>query len=165
MALNQTDALNEEIGLAPDANQFLTFSLGDEMYGVDILKVQEIKGHVPATRIPNAPRDVNGVLNLRGTIVPIVDLRRKFNLEPVEYDQFTCIVVVVVCNRVMGMIVDSVSEVMNIPPTDIQPPPDFGNTVGAGLLRGMGKVGDKLIILLDIEAVLLGDNAGIGLAA
>jgi purine-binding chemotaxis protein CheW len=165
MALNQTEALKEEIGLTPDANQFLTFSLGDEEYGVDILKVQEIKGYVPATRIPNAPPDVNGVLNLRGTIVPIVDLRCKFNLEAVEYDQFTCIVVLVVQNRVIGMIVDSVSEVMNIPPADIQPPPDFGNNVDANMLRGMGKVGDKLIILLDIEAVLIGQGVGMKLAA
>jgi purine-binding chemotaxis protein CheW len=165
MALNQMEALNQDIGLTADANQFLTFSLGDEEYGVDILKVQEIKGYVPATRIPNAPPDVNGVLNLRGTIVPIVDLRRKFCLESVEYDQFTCIVVVVVRGRVMGMIVDSVSEVMNIPPADIQPPPDFGNSINTNLLRGMGKVGDKLIILLDIEAVLLGDGTGISAAA
>jgi len=165
MALNQAEAIGQEIGLTPDANQFLTFSLGDEEYGVDILKVQEIKGYVPATRIPNAPPDVNGVLNLRGTIVPIVDLRRKFNLESVEYDQFTCIVVLVVQKRVIGMIVDSVSEVMNIPPADIQPPPDFGNSVSSNLLRGMAKVGDKLIILLDIEAVLLGDISSIAAAA
>ena len=165
MAVNQIETLNNAIGQTADANQFLTFSLGDEEYGVDILKVQEIKGYVPATRIPNAPPDVNGVLNLRGTIVPIVDLRRKFNLESVEYDQFTCIVVLVVQKRVIGMIVDSVSEVMNIPPADIQPPPDFGNNVDANMLRGMGKVGDKLIILLDIEAVLIGQGVGMKLAA
>jgi purine-binding chemotaxis protein CheW len=165
MAVNQIESLNNAIGQTPDANQFLTFSLGDEEYGVDILKVQEIKGYVPATRIPNAPPDVNGVLNLRGTIVPIVDLRRKFNLESVEYDQFTCIVVLVVQNRVIGMIVDSVSEVMNIPPADIQPPPDFGSSVSTTLLRGMAKVGDKLIILLDIESVLLGDTAALAAAA
>lgn len=165
MAVNQIDMLNEEIGLSADANQFLTFSLGEEEYGVDILKVQEIKGYVPATRIPNSPHDVNGVLNLRGTIVPIVDLRRKFGLEPAEYDQFTCIVVVVVQERVMGMIVDGVSEVMNIPPGDIQPPPDFGNSMSSNTLRGMAKVGEKLIILLDIDTVLLGDSAGMSFAA
>ena len=142
----------------------MTFSLGDEEYGVDILKVQEIKGYVPTTRIPNSPHDVRGVLNLRGTIVPIVDLRRKFNLEEIAYDQFTAIVVVVVQGRVMGMVVDSVSEVMSIPPADIQPPPDFGSLNGS-MLRGMAKVGDNLIILLDIDAVLLGENAGLALAA
>ena len=149
---------------AADVNQFLTFSLGDEEYGVDILKVQEIKGYVPTTRIPNSPSEVRGVLNLRGTIVPIVDLRRKFGLEETEYDQFTAIVVVALQGRVMGMVVDSVSEVMSIPPGDIQPPPDFGGMSGS-LLRGMAKVGEKLIILLDIDAVLIGENAGFSLAA
>lgn len=165
MAINQSETVSSEIGLSADANQFLTFSLGDEEYGVDILKVQEIKGYVATTRIPNSPHDVVGVLNLRGTIVPIIDLRRKFGLETIEYDQFTAIVVVVVQNRVMGMIVDSVSEVMNIPPSDIQPPPDLGAGSGSNLLRGMGKVGDKLIILLDIEAALLGESAGMSFAA
>ena len=132
---------------------------------MDILKVQEIKGYVPTTRIPNAPQDVVGVLNLRGTIVPIVDLRRKFNLDIVEYDPFTAIVVVVVQNRVMGMIVDSVSEVMNIPSKDIQAAPDFGNSLGGNMLRGMGKVGDKLIILLDIDVVMLGESAAMSFAA
>lgn len=165
MATEQTDVLNQENLLSADANQFLTFSLGEEEYGVDILKVQEIKGYVPATRVPNAPTDVIGVLNLRGTIVPIVDLRRKFGLDAAEYDQFTCIVVVVVQNRVMGMIVDSVSEVMNIPPSDIQPPPDLGNSMSASMLRGMAKVGENLVILLDIDMVLMGESANMSFAA
>ena len=160
MAVDQLLAVNQETGLSADSNQFLTFSLGEEEYGVDILKVQEIKGYVPTTRIPNAPQDVVGVLNLRGTIVPIVDLRRKFGLEMTEYDQFTAIVVVVVQGRVMGMIVDSVSEVMSIPPGDIQPPPDFGASLSGNTLQGMAKVGEKLIILLDIDTVLLGDSVG-----
>ena len=115
MALKEADLSAGEAGPSADANQFLTFSLGEEGYGVDILKVQEIKGYVATTRIPNSPPDLVGVLNLRGTIVPIVDLRRKFGLDSVEYNQFTAIVVVVVRGRVMGMIVDSVSEVVNIP--------------------------------------------------
>ena len=158
--MNQTG-----IDLNSDTNQFLTFSLGDEEYGVDILKVQEIKGYVTTTRIPNSPPEVTGVLNLRGTIVPIVDLRRKFGLPVLDYDQFTAIVVVVVAGKVMGMIVDSVSEVVNIPPSDIQPPPEFGNSMTASQLRGMGRLGDKLIILLDIEQVLVGDRSGMALAA
>lgn len=158
-------SLRLETGASADTNQFLTFSLGEEEYGVDILKVQEIKGYVPTTRIPNAPSEIKGVLNLRGTIVPIVDLRCKFGLEAVEYDQFTAIVVVVVQNRVMGMIVDSVSEVMNIPTCDIQPPPDFGSSMSTSALRGMAKVGEKLIILLDIDIVLLGESAGMSFAA
>jgi purine-binding chemotaxis protein CheW len=142
--------------LAAHANQFLTFSLADEEYGVDILKVQEIKGYVPTTKIPNSPPEVTGVLNLRGTIVPIVDLRTRFNLPEATYDQFTVIVVVVVQERVMGMIVDSVSEVMNIQAEDIQPPPALGSQYAGGL-KGLGKVGDKLVILLDIDAVLLNE--------
>jgi purine-binding chemotaxis protein CheW len=147
----QTKAAN-----AAQASQFLTFSLADEEYGVDILKVQEIKAYVPTTRIPNAPAEVTGVLNLRGTIVPIVDLRTKFGLPEATYDQFTVIVIVVVQERVMGMIVDSVSEVMNIALQDIQPAPDLGKKSAKGL-KGLGKVEDKLIILLDIDAVLLED--------
>lgn len=157
MSLDQIKLPNEGADLAAHANQFLTFSLADEEYGVDILKVQEIKGYVETTRIPNSPPEVKGVLNLRGTIVPIVDLRKKFNLPDAEFDQFTVIVVVVVQERVMGMIVDSVSEVMNIQAEDIQPPPQIGHAAGA--LRGLGKVQDKLIILLDIDAVLLGEAA------
>ena len=150
--------------MTEDTQQFLTFSLGEEEYGVDILKVQEIKGYVPTTRLPNAPPDVRGVLNLRGTIVPIVDLRCKFGLEAIQYDPFTAIVVVVVQNRIMGVIVDSVSEVMSIPASDIQPAPDFGSVHG-NQLRGMAKVGDKLVILLDIDAVLVDDGFGMSMAA
>ena len=154
-----------ESGASADANQFLTFSLGEEEYGVDILKVQEIKGYVPTTRIPNSPPDVVGVLNLRGTIVPIIDLRRKFGLDCVEYNQFTAIVVIVVRGRVMGMIVDSVSEVVNIPLSDIQPAPDFGASMSTSMLQGMAKRGDSLITLLDIDTVLLGEYSPIALAA
>ena len=162
----EKDAIKQQLGDSGNVaytNQFLTFTLADEEYGVDILKVQEIKGYVSTTRIPNAPPNVTGVLNLRGSIVPIIDLRRTFNLPEVAYDQFTVIVVVVVQDRVMGMIVDSVSEVMNIMADDIQPPPNLGNT-SSNALRGLGKVGEKLVILLDIDAVLL-DEATLATAA
>ena len=165
MALEQTQFSQSDAGASADANQYLTFSLGDEEYGVDILKVQEIKGYVPTTRIPNSPSEVVGVLNLRGTIVPIVDLRRKFGLEEIEYNQFTAIVVVVVQNRVMGVIVDSVSEVVNIPLADIQPAPDFGASMSSSTLQGMARMGENLIILLDIDIVLLGEPAPLSLAA
>jgi purine-binding chemotaxis protein CheW len=160
MATNQLNAQSQGGELDVNANQYLTFSLADEEYGVDILKVQEIKGYVPTTRIPNSPPEVTGVLNLRGTIVPIIDLRRKFNLPEAAHDQFTVIVVVVVKNHVMGMIVDSVSEVMSIDAGSIQPPPTIG-TVGPNALKGLGKVEDKLIILLDIEAILLGESTAL----
>jgi len=150
--------VREETGIGADGNQFLTFSIGNEEYGIDILKVQEIKGYVPTTRIPNSPAYVTGVLNLRGTIVPIVDLRRKFNMETIEYDKFSAIIVVVVHNRAMGVIVDSVSEVLNIPTEAIQPPANFSTGTDSSMLQGMARVGDKLIILLDIETVLLSDQ-------
>lgn len=153
-----TEVPQSEIGIAADANQFLTFSIGREEYGIDILKVQEIKGYVSTTRIPNSPPHVTGVLNLRGTIVPIVDLRRKFNMEAIEYDKFSAIIVVVVDNRAMGVIVDSVSEVLNIAADTIQPPAHFSGGADTSMLQGMARVGDKLIILLDIEAVMRTDS-------
>ena len=151
--------------VASDANQYLTFRLGNEEYGVDILSVQEIKGYVQTTRLPNSPPEIIGVLNLRGTVVPIIDLRRKFGLEVVEYTSFTAIVVVVVRGRVMGMIVDSVSEVVNIPQAHIQPSPDFGASMRINFIKGMAKRDDALITLLDIETVLLGENSNTAIAA
>jgi purine-binding chemotaxis protein CheW len=145
-------------------NQYLTFSLDHEEYGVDILKVQEIKGYTATTRIPNAPHDVVGVLNLRGTIVPIVDLRHKFGLAAIEYNQFTAVVVMVVQKRVIGMIVDSVSEVMSIAAESIQPPPDFGGAT-SNMMQGIAKIGETLITLLDIDVVLAEDAGANAIAA
>lgn len=154
----QTNERIEEHGVSTEsAGQFLTFTVADEEYGVDILKVQEIKGYVPTTRIPNAPQEVIGVLNLRGTVVPIVDIRTKFKLEKVPYGPFTVIVVMVVQGRVMGIVVDAVSDVMTISADNIQPAPDFGDRPTSSVIRGMGKVDEKLVILLDIDALLLGD--------
>jgi len=158
MATETLTSTRESTELATNANQFLTFSLADEEYGVDILKVQEIKGYIATTPIPNSPPEVTGVLNLRGTIVPIIDLRKKFSIPEAAYDQFTVIVVVVVQDRVMGMIVDSVSEVMSIMPDDIQPPPEINGT-STKAIQGLGTVGERLVILLDIDAVMLGDTA------
>jgi purine-binding chemotaxis protein CheW len=145
-------------------NQYLTFSLDHEEYGVDILKVQEIKGYTATTRIPNAPQDVVGVLNLRGTIVPIVDLRHKFGLEAIEYTPFTAVVVVLVQNRVIGMIVDSVSEVMSIPAESVQPPPEFGGATSS-MMQGIAKIGETLITLLDIDVVLAEGSSAAAIAA
>ncbi len=146
-------AVEQQMGFGTDANQFLTFTLGDENYGVDILKVQEIKGYTTVTRIPNTPESIQGVLNLRGTIVPIVDLRIKFGMEKKEATRLTVIVVVVIHDRVMGIVVDSVSDVLDIPTKDIQPSPQFGNDVDISFISGIGKCEDKLITLLDMERV------------
>lgn len=150
-----TNNVNQQIGIATDGSQFLTFSLGDELYGVDILRVQEIKGYTAVTRIPNTPAHIKGVLNLRGTIVPIVELRTKFGMPTIEYTMFTVIVVVVVQDKVMGLVVDAVSDVLNIERKDIQPPPEFGNKVDVSFISGIGKSGDRLVSLLDIDRLLV----------
>lgn len=142
-----------------DGSQFLTFNLGEELYGVDILRVQEIKGYTTVTKIPNTPSHIKGVLNLRGTIVPIVELRTKFDMPTIDYTAFTVIIVVVVQDKVMGLVVDAVSDVLNIEKKDIQLAPDFGNKVDVTFLNGIGKSGDKLVSLLDIDRLLLDSAA------
>lgn len=149
-----TRELHQQIGLTTDDNQFLTFNLGEELYGVDILRVQEIKGYTSVTRIPNTPPHIKGVLNLRGTIVPIVELRTKFGMPTIDYTAFTVIIVVVVRDKVMGLVVDAVSDVLNIDKKDIQSPPQFGVKVDVSFLNGIGKSGDKLVALLDIDRML-----------
>lgn len=149
-----TKELDQQIGLTTDGSQFLTFNLGEELYGVDILHVQEIKGYTTVTKIPNTSPHIKGVLNLRGTIVPIVELRTKFGMPTIEYTAFTVIIVVVVHDKVMGLVVDAVSDVLNIDRKDIQPPPQFGTKVDVNCLNGIGKYGDKLVVLLNIDRLL-----------
>jgi purine-binding chemotaxis protein CheW len=149
-----TRELHQQIGLTTDDNQFLTFNLGEELYGVDILRVQEIKGYTAVTKIPNTPPHIKGVLNLRGTIVPIVELRTKFGMPRIDYTAFTVIIVVVVRDKVMGLVVDAVSDVLNIEKKDIQASPEFGVKVDVSFLNGIGKSGDKLVALLDIDRML-----------
>lgn len=154
-ALDETvSASDRRLGPAADGNQYLTFILGKEHYGVDILRVQQIKGYEAVTRIPNTPPYIKGVLNLRGVIVPIVDLRTKFGMEKVEMTMFTVIVVVVVRGRIMGVIVDAVSDVLDIAAKDIQPAPNFGARVDTSFIQSIAKSGDTLITLLDIDRVL-----------
>ena len=149
-----TKETNRQIGLATDGNQFLTFQLGDELYGVDILRVQELKGYTTVTKIPNQPSYIKGVMNLRGTIVPIVELRTTFGMATVDYTMLSVIVVVVVRDRIMGLVVDSVSDVLNISQKDIQSPPEFGTKVDVSFLNGIAKCGDKLVALLNIDRLL-----------
>ena len=153
-----TKELQQQIGLTTDGNQFLTFNLGEELYGVDILRVQEIKGYTAVTKIPNTPSHIKGVLNLRGTIVPIIELRTKFSMPTIDYTAFTVIIVVVVRDKVMGLVVDAVSDVLNIDKKDIQPPPQIGAKVDVSFLNGIGKSNDKLVALLDIDRLLLDDE-------
>ncbi|MBH0198461.1 MAG: purine-binding chemotaxis protein CheW [Nitrospira sp.] len=151
---------NQPAGLTTDGNQYLTFNLGEEFYGVDILRVREIKGYSTVTKIPHTPPHIKGVLNLRGTIVPIVELRTKFGMPTVEYTAFTVIILVVVRDKVIGLVVDSVSDVLNIDKKDIQPPPQFGSKVNVSFMSGIGKSGEKLVTLLNMEHLLVdGDMA------
>jgi purine-binding chemotaxis protein CheW len=144
----------DKTSYAGDVHQFLTFALGQEEYGVEILKIQEIKGFSAITPLPNTPAFIKGVLNLRGTIVPIIDLRKKFSLPEVGYTKFTVIVVVQVQGKIMGFIVDAVSDVLNVAGADIQPTPDLHGQVDTSFINGLAKTGEKLVILLDIEKVL-----------
>jgi purine-binding chemotaxis protein CheW len=141
----------------PPSSQYLTFRLGEAEYGVPILAVQEIKGQSSITPIPNAPAHLAGVMNLRGMIVPVVDLRVKFSLPDVGYDRFTVIVLVSVGAKIVGMVVDAVSDVLDIPATAIQAVPDLGAQVDAGFVSGLARAGEKLIVLLDVAKVLDGD--------
>jgi len=157
--MEQLDTLNSQISFATDGSQYLTFTLGGEEYGVEILKVQEIKGYSAITPIPNTPSYVKGVMNLRGAIIPIVDLRAKLAMSEAAYNQFTVIIVVRVGAKTVGVVVDAVSDVLNIPTKDIQATPDFGAQVDARFISGLAKAGEKLVVLLDIEKVLGGDAA------
>lgn len=152
--MEQMDSLTSEVGFSADSNQYLTFSLAAEEYGVDILKVQEIKGYAPATPVPNTPSYIKGVMNLRGTIIPVLDLRRKLQMSEADYNQFTVIIVVKVATKVVGLVVDSVSDVLNIPKSAVQDTPEMGGHVDVRFISGMAKVSDKLVMLLDIEKVL-----------
>lgn len=154
--MSDTTSMTEEqtVGFAADGQQFLTFTLQDEEYGIDILRVQEIKGFSMVRPIPNAPQYIKGVLNLRGTVVPIVDLRNRFGMEEIEYNQFTVIIVVSVGTKVVGLIVDAVSDVLNIPNDQIEDTPEMGGDIDSSYFTGMGKVGEKLVLLLNIDKLV-----------
>ncbi len=141
-----------------DGSQFLTFLLAGEEYGVDILRVQEIKGWNAVTPIPNTPEYIRGVINLRGTIVPIVDLRRRFGLEPMEYGPMTVVIVLKVMredkSRVMGIVVDAVSDVYNVQDESLKPAPDFGSVVNVDFVQGLATVDETMVIILDIDHLL-----------
>ena len=136
----------------------LTFSLGNEEYGIPILKVKEIIGLLEITHVPQTPEFIKGVINLRGKIIPIMDLRLKFKMPERGYNERTCIIVVEVLiheiKRLMGIVVDTVSEVVNIQSSEIEPPPQYGTKVEAGFLTGMGKVKGKVVMLLNIEQII-----------
>jgi purine-binding chemotaxis protein CheW len=136
--------------------EFLTFTLGSEEYGVDILRVQEIRGYDTVTRIPGAPDFIKGVINLRGTIVPVVDLRLKFKLERADYNDFTVMIILNVLQRVVGVVVDGVSDVLQLTPEQIRPAPEFGASIDTRFITGLGALQDRMLILVDIEKLMSG---------
>ncbi|MGN0858645.1 MAG: chemotaxis protein CheW [Stenotrophomonas sp.] len=139
---------------AANAGEYLSFTLGNEQYGVDILKVQEIRGYDQVTRVPDAPDYIKGVINLRGTIVPVIDLRLKLRLENARYDAFTVMIVLNVEQRVVGIVVDSVSDVIELSAEQIRPTPEFGAAVDTRFINGIGTQDERMLILLDIETLL-----------
>ena len=155
-----SQASNEAVLAAAEAEnrEFLVFSLGDEEYAIDILKVQEIRGYENVTRIANAPDFIKGVTNLRGVIVSIVDLRIKFHLDNVEYGGQTVVIVVNVADRIVGIVVDGVSDVMTLTPDQIKPAPEFGVTLSSDFLSGLGSLDDRMLVLVDIDKLLTSEE-------
>lgn len=138
--------------------EFLVFTLGDEEYGIDILKVQEIRGYDQVTRIANTPEFIKGVTNLRGVIVPIIDLRVKFSQPDVEYNDNTVVIVLNLEHRVVGIVVDGVSDVLSLTQDQIRPAPEFAVTMSTEYLTGLGALGERMLILVDIEKLLSSDE-------
>jgi len=155
-------ALETQVAAIAKPGKYLSFALGGEVYGLEILKVQEINGIIDVTRVPRTPDYVRGVINLRGRVIPVIDLRAKFEMEQIADTERTCIIVVQLDRdegrTTMGIVVDDVSEVMTITEEQISPPPEFGDGVDADIIIGMGKLESQVVILLDIQKVLAGDE-------
>ncbi|QYF94945.1 chemotaxis protein CheW [Massilia sp. PAMC28688] len=141
--------------------EFLAFTLGSEEYGIDILKVQEIRGYEAVTRIANAPEFIKGVINLRGIIIPVIDMRIKFNLGTPVYDQFTVVIILNIGGRIIGMVVDSVSDVTTLTPEQVRPAPEMGAAFDANYMMGLGTVDERMLILLDIDKLMSSSEMGL----
>ncbi len=159
MSVSQAEMAETILQSGDGSDQYLTFMLADEEYGIEILKVQEIKGWTSVTPMPNMPDFILGVINLRGTVVPIIDLRKRFSMESVPYDQTTVVIVVKVSDedgdlRTMGIVVDAVSEVHNVDKTDLKPAPQFGGTLGTDSIKGLVSRDERMLIILDIDELM-----------
>jgi purine-binding chemotaxis protein CheW len=141
--------------------EFLSFTLGQEEYGIDILKVQEIRGYEAVTRIANSPEFIKGVVNLRGIIVPILDMRIKFNLGTPTYDDLTVVIILNITGRIMGIVVDGVSDVIMLTQDQIKPPPEMGTTFNTDYLTGLGTIDERMLILIDIDKLMSSDEMGL----
>lgn len=161
MQANTTQGTGDTSGSDTTGNEFLAFTLGKEEYGIDILKVQEIRGYEAVTRIANAPEFVKGVVNLRGIIVPIVDMRIKFHLGEPTYDQFTVVIILNISGRVVGMVVDSVSDVITLTAEQIKPAPEMGTAFNTDYLIGLGTLDERMLILIDIDKLMSSAEMGL----
>ena len=146
--------MNPSIGERQTLRELLTFTLGSEEYCIDILKVQEIRGYEAVTRIANTPGFIKGVINLRGNVVPIVDLRLKLGLGEANYDSNTVVIILNILKRVIGVVVDSVSDVISLAPEAIKPAPDFGSALDTEYILGLAAVDDRMLIHIDIEKLM-----------
>jgi purine-binding chemotaxis protein CheW len=151
--------------VAVQGREYLTFRLGDEEYGVDILRVQEIRSYDPVTRIANAPGFIKGVINLRGNIVPIVDMRVRLQLGLAAYDATTVVIILNVDTRTVGVVVDGVSDVVALKPEELRPPPELGGALDTRYVTGLGALEDRMLILIDIESLINEDILKIAAAA
>ena len=163
MSQNLTEQKSSEDASNADmaGHEYLAFTLGNEEYGIDILKVQEIRGYEAVTRIANAPEFLKGVINLRGIIVPVVDMRIKFNLGTPTYDQFTVVIILNIEGRIVGMVVDSVSDVTTLTPAQIRPAPEMGTTFSTDFLIGLGTLEERMLILVDIDKLMSSPEMGL----
>jgi len=163
--MNSPTVLSAEVSATPAALEFLAFTLGAEEYGIDIQKVQELRGYDAVTTIANAPAYLKGVVNLRGTIVPIIDMRIKFGLGTPAYDQFTVVIILNVGKRVVGMVVDSVSDVITLQPEQVKPAPEMGTVLNTDYLIGLGTLDQRMLILVDIDRLMSSEEMGLIAAA
>lgn len=158
-------ATRKPLALVEKAREFLTFRLGGEEYGIDILRVQEIRSYEAPTRLANAPAFVKGVINLRGVIVPIIDLRLKLACETVDYNEFTVVIVLIVKGTEIGAVVDSVSDVVGLTASNIKPAPQFQGSLDSNYVTGIAKLDDRMLVIMDIEGLMSSDEMGLLLQA
>ncbi|MEB0138742.1 MULTISPECIES: chemotaxis protein CheW [unclassified Undibacterium] len=158
---HDANATSNQLDADIAGHEFLAFTLGNEEYGIDILKVQEIRGYEAVTRIANAPDFLKGVINLRGIIVPVVDMRIKFNLGSPTYDQFTVVIILNIGGRIVGMVVDSVSDVTTLLPGQVRAAPEMGTTFSTDFLIGLGTLEDRMLILVDIDKLMSSPEMGL----
>ena len=156
-----TDVTSKLANTNSETFEFLSFVLGTEHYALDIMKVKEIRGYEAVTKIANAPPYIKGVLNLRGDVVPIVDLRIKFTIGEASYNEFTIVIMLNVLGRIVGIVVDAVSDVVTLKHSDIMPPPEFGVAFNSKYLRGLATVEERMLILVNIEALIGSDELGL----